>query len=256
MKNISNQWLLSGLALLMVALLRPALADEVHVAVASNFTAPMQKIAADFEKDTGHKVILSLGATGKFYAQIKNGAPFDVLLAADDEIPARLEKDGMGVPGSRFTYAIGTLVLWSPQPGYVDGRGEMLKKGGFRHMAIANPKLAPYGAAAVETLKKLGLMDAVQAKLVQGENITQTYQFIASGNAELGFVALSQVKKESGEIEGSHWQVPKNLYAPIRQDAVLLVKGRGSAAAQQFLKYLRGGQATAIISGYGYNQGN
>ena len=256
MKNISILRVLSALALLMCVLARSAFADEVHVAVASNFTAPMQKIASDFEKDTGHKVILSFGATGKFYAQIKNGAPFDVLLAADDETPARLEKEGMGVPGSRYTYAIGTLVLWSPQRGYVDGSGEVLKKGDFRHLSIANPKLAPYGAAAVETLKQLGLLDAVQAKLVQGENITQTYQFIASGNAELGFVALSQVKRESGAIEGSYWLVPKNLYAPIRQDAVLLVKGRSSAAAQQFLKYLRGGQATAIISGYGYNQGN
>ncbi len=240
----------------LCAQLQPACADEVRIAVAANFTAPMQKIAADFEKDTGHKTVLSFGASGKFYAQISNGAPFEIMLSADDETPAKLEKEGLGVPGSRFTYAIGKLVLWSPRSGLVDGQGAVLKGGGFNHLALANPRLAPYGAAAQETLQHLGVLDSLRPKIVLGENITQAYQFIATGNAELGFVALSQVKKENGEIEGSHWLVPKNLYAPIRQDAVLLVKGKGNIAAQQFMKYLHGSRATAIISGYGYDLGS
>ena len=170
-----------------------ACADEVQVAVAANFTAPMQKIAADFEKDTGHKAQLAFGATGKFYAQIKNGAPFEILLSADDTTPEKLEKEGAGVANSRFTYAIGTLVLWSPKAGFVDDKGEVLSKGEFKHLSIANPKLAPYGQAAIEALTALKLLDAVQPKFVQGENIAQTHQFVATGNAELGFVALSQV---------------------------------------------------------------
>jgi molybdate transport system substrate-binding protein len=231
----------------------PASADEVQVAVAANFTAPMQRIAADFEKDTGHKVVLSSGATGKFYAQIRNGAPFDILLAADDETPAKLEKEGLGVPGSRFTYAIGQLVLWSAKPGFVDDKGEVLNKGDFRHVSIANPKLAPYGAAAVEALAKLGLLSAIQPKFVQGENIAQTHQFIATGNAELGFVALSQVLKDGKLASGSAWVVPASLHTPIRQDAVILANAKDKRAAAALMKYLKGDKAKAVIKSYGYD---
>lgn len=238
--------------LALCAVLRPASAGEVRVAVAANFTAPMERIAARFEQETGYKLAIAYGASGKFYAQISNGAPFEVFLSADDKTPARLEKEGLAVSGSRFTYAMGKLVLWSPKEGVVDSQGAVLKQGRFNHLALANPKLAPYGAAAEEVMQKLGVLDALKSKLVQGENITQAYQFVASGNAELGFVALSQVKKEGVEIKGSHWLVPDILYTPIRQDAVLLAKGKDNAAALKFLKYLRGKPAAAIISGYGY----
>lgn len=238
-------------ALIACALAGGVAAAEVQVAVAANFTAPMQKIAADFEKDTGHKLLLAFGATGKFYAQIKNGAPFEILLAADDTTPTKLGKEGAAVPASQFTYAIGTLVLWSAKPAVVDAAGDVLKKGSFDHIAIANPKLAPYGAAAVETMKALGVADALQPKLVMAENIAQTYQFVASGNALLGFVALSQVLKD-GKIEGSSWVVPADLYQPIRQDAIILDKGKGNAAAEALMKYLKGDKAKAVIKSYGY----
>jgi molybdate transport system substrate-binding protein len=228
-------------------------AAEVQVAVAANFTAPMQSIAAEFEKDTGHKAQLAFGATGKFYSQIRNGAPFQVLLAADDETPAKLEKEGLIQAGSRFTYAIGKLVLWSATPGYVDDRGEMLKKGQFNKMALANPKLAPYGLAAVEVLTKLGVLGAVQPKFVQGENIAQTFQFVSTGNAELGFVALSQVMKDGKIASGSAWVVPANLHTPIRQDAVILANGKGNAVAEVLMNYLKGDKAKAIIKRYGYD---
>lgn len=229
-----------------------AQADLVQVAVAANFTAPMKTIAADFEKDTGHKAQLAFGSTGKFYAQIKNGAPFQMLLAADDETPARMEKEGLVTPGSRFTYAIGTLVLWSARPGFVDGKGEVLGNGGFAHLAIADPKLAPYGAAAMETLTKMGIADKLQAKMVHGENIGQTFQFVKTGNAELGFVALSQVMKDGKLTEGSAWVVPGNMHQPIRQDAAILASGKGNAAAEALMKYLRGPKALAVIKSYGY----
>lgn len=228
-----------------------AYAEEVSVAVAANFTAPAKLIAADFEKDTGHKAVLAFGSTGQFYAQIKNGAPFEVLLAADDETPAKLVRENSAVAGSQFTYAIGKLVLWSAKPAIVDDKGEVLKKGGFDHISVANPKLAPYGAAAVETMKALGVHDALQSKIVTAENITQAYQFIASGNAQLGFVALSQVLKD-GRIEGSSWLVPANLYTQIRQDAVMLEKGKGKPAAEAWLKYLKGDKARAVIKSFGY----
>lgn len=238
--------------LMAIASAGTAAADEVQVAVAANFTAPMQKIAADFEKDTGHKVQLAFGSTGKFYAQIKNGAPFEVLLAADDETPVRLEKEGAAVAGSHFTYAIGRLVLWSAKPGYVDEKGEVLKKGDFKHVSLANPKLAPYGAAAVEALNALKLLDAVQPKFVQAENIAQAHQFIATGNAELGFVALSQVLKDGKVAEGSAWVVPAQLYRPIRQDATVLDKGKGKPAAAALMSYLKGDKARAVIKSCGY----
>jgi molybdate transport system substrate-binding protein len=248
-----SKTVLRWLPALCVALLSaPALAEDVQVAVAANFTAPMKLIAADFEKDTGHKAVLTFGATGKFYAQITNGAPFDVFLAADDETPARLEKEGAAVGGSRFTYATGKLALWSAQPGVVDAQGEVLKKGDFKKIAIAAPKLAPYGAAAVETMNKLGLQAALEPKLVQGESIGQAFSFVSTGNAELGFIALSQVY-EGGKIKsGSAWMVPDNLHSPIRQDAVLLAKAKDSKAAAQLMAYLKTDKARAVIRSFGY----
>lgn len=230
----------------------PAHAAELSVAVAANFTAPMQKIAEAFEKETGHKLVLSYGSTGKFYAQIKNGAPFEVLFAADDETPARLEQEGQSVAGTRFTYAIGKLVLWSKQPGLVDEQGEVLRTGAFERIALADPKLAPYGAAAMQTLRKLGLADALGIKFVQGENIGQAYQFVATQNAPLGFVALSQVFAEGRLTEGSAWMVPETLYEPIRQDAIILARGKDNPAAPELMRYLRGDAAKAIIRSYGY----
>lgn len=229
-----------------------ARAEEVSVAVAANFSAPMQKIAVEFEKATGHKAQLVSGSTGKFYAQIKSGAPFQLLLAADDETPAKLVKEGDGVPGSQFTYAVGKLVLWSPTPGFVDDKGEVLKAGKFAHLALANPKLAPYGFAATETLKALGLADALQSRLVIGESITQAQQFVVSGNAELGFIAFSQIHKDGKLIDGSYWLVPAKHYTPIRQDAVVLAKGKGSAAVEALAGFLKSDKARAIIKSYGY----
>lgn len=228
------------------------LAGDVPVAVASNFTAPMQRIALEFEKDTGHRAVLAFGATGNFYAQIRNGAPFMLLLAADEETPARLEREGHAVAGTRFTYATGRLVLWSAQPGLVDDKGDILAKGSFRHIALANPKLAPYGAAAVETLTRLNLLEQVRPRFVQGENIGQAFQFVATGNAPLGFVALSQVTVNGRIAKGSAWVVPAGLHTPIRQDAALLVPGKGSAAAAALAAYLRSDKSRAIIRSYGY----
>ncbi|WP_124949189.1 molybdate ABC transporter substrate-binding protein [Sulfuriferula thiophila] len=230
-----------------------ASAAEVQVAVASNFTAPMKIIATDFEKTSGHKVALSFGATGKFYAQIRNGAPFDMLLAADDETPARMEQEKLGVTGSRFTYAIGKLVLWSAKPGVVDDKGAVLKTNSFEHIALANPKLAPYGAAAVEVMTKLGLVSMLTPKFVQGENIAQTYQFVSTGNAELGFVALSQVYEDGKLKSGSGWIIPSTMHSPIRQDALLLINGKDNPAAAALLKYLKSDKAKAVIKAYGYD---
>ena len=239
-----------GLALLVA---HGAHAAEVQVAVAANCTAPMQKIAVLFEQDTGHKAVLSFGATGKFYAQIANGAPFGVLLAADDTTPEKIGKEGLGIGATRFTYAIGQLVLWSKQPGYVDAEGKVLAKSDWKHIAIANPKLAPYGLAAMQTLDKLGLTAQVQQRVVTGENIGQTYQFAASGNAPLGFVALSQVMEDGKLREGSAWVVPAGMHEPIRQDAIVLKPGQGNEAAAALMQYLRGDKARAIIKSYGYS---
>ncbi len=229
-----------------------AYAEEIQVAVAANFTEPMKKIAAEFEQASGHKVSLSFGATGKFYAQIKAGAPFQILLAADQETPARLEQEGGAVVGSRFTYAIGKLVLWSAKEAIVDANGDVLHRGGFDHIALANPKLAPYGAAAMETMKSLGVADTLAPKFVQGENIAQTYQFISTGNALLGFVAMSQVYEDGKLKGGSAWIVADKLYSPIKQDAVILEKGKDSVAAKALLAYLRSPQGLRVILAYGY----
>jgi molybdate transport system substrate-binding protein len=225
---------------------------EVSVAVAANFSAPMQKIATAFAQDTGHKLNLSFGSTGKFYAQIKNGAPFQVLLSADDETPFKLEREGFAQSSSRFTYATGRLVLWSKTPGLVDDKGSVLKAGNFERLAIADPKLAPYGAAALQTLSKLGLNGSLSAKLVTGESVGQAYQFVSTGNAALGFVALSQVMANRQIAEGSAWAVPATLHDPLLQDAVLLNPGKGVAAAQALLDYLTADKARGIMRGYGY----
>ena len=229
-----------------------AWADDVQVAVAANFTAPIQAIAKDFEKDTGHKLVAAYGATGQFYAQIKNGAPFEVFLAADDTTPAKLENEGATVKGSRFTYAIGTLALWSAKEGYVDAKGDVLKANQFKHLSIANPKAAPYGLAATQVLDKLKLTDATKDKIVEGQNITQAYQFVSTGNAELGFVALSQIWQDGKLSAGSAWIVPAELHDPIRQDAVILEKGKDNPAAKALVDYLKGPKAAAVIKSYGY----
>lgn len=238
--------------LMLVFCSTPVFADKVQVAVAANFAAPMQAIAAAFEKDSGHKVVLVTGSTGKFYAQIKAGAPFALLLSADDETPRRLEAEGAAVAGSRLTYAVGRLVLWSPKAGVVDDKREVLRRGAFEHLAVANPRLAPYGAAAVEVMARLGVLDSLRAKWVTGENIAQTYQFVSTGNAELGFVALSQVWKDGRISSGSAWIVPSSFHAPLRQDAVLLNPAKEQPAARALLDYLRGEKARAIIRHYGY----
>jgi molybdate transport system substrate-binding protein len=229
-----------------------AQADTVLVAVASNFTKPMTEIAAAFEKATGHSADLSFGSSGKFVSQLENGGPYEVFLSADDKNPMKLEQTGLAVENSRFTYALGTLVLWSATPSLVDDQGQILSKGGFKHLALADPKLAPYGAAAVQVLKNLGVFDKLQHLFVQGENIAQTHQFISTGNAELGFIALSQVI-DNGRIDtGSGWIIPNDRYKPIRQDAVLLKNGAENPAAQALLKFLKSPEALEIIKKYGY----
>lgn len=232
--------------------LAEAQAAEVQVAVAANFAGPFQKIAAVFQAETGHTTKVSVGSTGKFYTQIKEGAPFEVLLAADQETPKKLEDEGLAVKGQTFTYAKGKLVLWSAKAGFVDDKGAVLKKGGFAHLSLANPKVAPYGAAGIETLKAMGVYEQVQAKVVQGDNIAQAFQFVATGNAELGFVALSQVAPPDKPAGGSYWVVPAKLYTPILQDAVLLKKGDNNEAALALLKFLKGDKARLIVKTFGY----
>lgn len=239
-------------SLLAVFAIGTVQADEVQVAVAANFAAPIQAIAADFEKDTGHKLVAAYGATGQFYTQIKNGAPFEVFLSADETTAEKLEKEGDSVKGSRFTYAIGTLALWSAKKGYVDAKGDVLKKNEYQHLSLANPKAAPYGLAATQVLEKLKLTEATKAKIVEGQNITQAYQFVSTGNAELGFVALSQIYKDGKVSSGSAWIVPASLHDPIKQDAVILNKGKDSAAAKALVEYLKGPKAAAVIKSYGY----
>ena len=223
-------------------------AAETNVAVAANFTEAAKEIAAAFKAKTGHEAVLSFGASGQFYTQIAQGAPFQVFLSADDARPKKLLDDGLAVSGSRFTYAIGKLVLWSKTPGLVKGE-ETLKAASFAKLSICNPAAAPYGAAAVEAMKALKIYETLQPKLVEGATITQAYQFVETGNAELGFVALSQL---TGPPTGSRWLVPQELYAPIRQDAVLLKSGAANEAATGFIAFLKGPEARAIIEKYGY----
>ena len=242
--------LAAALGLALAALpAAPACAADVQVAVAANFTQPGQEIAAAFEARTHDHVALSFGSSGQFYTQIAHGAPFEVLLSADAERPAQAEKEGLAVPGTRFTYAVGRLVLFSKTPGLVDGRGAVLGSGSFQKLAIADPALAPYGAAAVQTMTRLGVYDRLKPKLVTGTSINQAFQFVQSGAAELGFVAQSQVIGEAG---GSRWLVPEADHAPIEQQAVLLKTGEGDPAARAFLAFLKGPEARKVIRRFGY----
>jgi molybdate transport system substrate-binding protein len=226
-----------------------AMADEIRIAVASNFAGAIKAAVDQFEADTGHNVTLSFGSTGKHYAQIRNGAPFDAFFAADARRPELLEKEGLAIAGSRFTYAEGKLVLWSPVAAYVDTQGRVLEHGTFRHLALANPKLAPYGVAAREVLMEYRLWEKLERRLVRGENISQAFQFVASGNAELGFVAWSQVKRPGHQVDGSFWDVPAHLYTPIEQQAVLL---NDSGAGRAFMSFMRSEKAIRIIRDHGY----
>ena len=239
------------MTLLMVAAV--AQAETLRIAVAANFVGPLQQLSAVFERNSGTKLLLVPGATRGLYAQIRNGAPFDVLLSADRETPQRLVKEGLALPDSEFTYAVGKLALWSARSGYVDADGRVLGSGDFAHLAIANPETAPYGAAALSVITKLGLQARLRPRLVEGEDIGQTYQFVASGNAELGFVALSSLYR-NGRLSrsGSLWIVPDGLYRPIRQDAVILAHAKDKPAARALMAYLKSASARAIIQFYGY----
>lgn len=226
----------------------PAAADEARIAIAANFTEPAREIAAAFKEKTGHVALLSFGSSGSFMTQIEQAAPFEAFFSADEERPKALEAKGLAVSGQRFTYAVGKLVLWSRADGVVKGE-ETLRAAAFDKVAIANPAAAPYGAAAVETMKALGLYDALKPKIVEGSSIGQAFQFVGTGNAELGFVALSQTIGKGG----SGWNVPQKLYTPIRQDAVLLKTGEANAAARAFLDFVKGPEARSIIEKYGYD---
>lgn len=243
------------LAILLLGVIAPALgmAAEAHIAVAANFAEPIKAVAAVLKKTTGHTLKITLGATGKLVAQIKNGAPFDVLLAADTQTPTRLLADGLALPGSRFTYATGKLVLWSADATKVDAQGDILKTGHFRKLAHAAPKVAPYGAAAVQVIDKLGLTAALAPKLVQGESIGQTFSFVYTGNADLGFVAMSQVLQGGKLKSGSMWVVPQHLYPPIQQDAVVLQRAAANPAAQALMTLLKSPNIKALIRSYGYD---
>ena len=225
----------------------------VLVTVAANFSKPMAEIVSQFEKATGHSVKLSFGSSGKFVSQLENGGPFEVLLSADEKGPEKLEQAGLTVPNTRFVYALGKLVLWSSKPNFVDDKGKILMTSNFKHLALADPKVAPYGAAAIDVLKKMKLLEKLQPLFVQGENIAQTYQFISTANAELGFLALSQVIENGKIVGGSSWIIPDNLHAPIRQGAVLMKKGAENPAARALIDYLKSIPALAIINKYGYD---
>ncbi len=246
MRLIKVFYLLS--LLLAIQPLAARAGDELLVAVASNFIAPMREIATAFEQQTGHKVTLASGSSGKLYAQIRHGAPFDVFLSADDEKPRALEAGGYALPGSRFTYALGWLALWSPNS--TDPKG--LLHGDFARLALANPRLAPYGQAALSTLANLGLLERTRSRWVQGENIAQTYQFVASGNADLAFVALSQLNSQSQP--GGVWRVPSELHAPIRQDAVAISGSTKPILSSELLGFLKSESTAEILSRYGYSR--
>lgn len=240
--------ILLSLLLSLVSVSSESMAD-VRVAVASNFLAPLQQIGRAFTLETGTQVEISSGASGKFFAQIENGAPFDIFLSADQSYPKTLIEKKLAKLGSSFTYAIGSLVLWSADPKLIDADGKVLKELKFKHLAIANPKLAPYGIAAEEALKKMGMIEKVRPLLVMGENVAQTHQFIVSGNAELGLIPLSEALPEKN---GSQWIVPRELYSPIRQDAVILSKAKNVADVKKFFEYLKGKESKAIIKNFGY----
>jgi molybdate transport system substrate-binding protein len=250
---ILKRWALGLACAFMIFVGSPAFAGEVTVAVASNFLNPFKRLAPVFQKQSGHTVRTVSGSTGKLYAQILHGAPFDVFLAADSERPRLLEQSGQAVPTTRFTYAQGKIVLWSADPRRIAADGKsILHRRNFRHLALANPKTAPYGKAAHTALERLNLLESISPTLVQGENISQTFQFVATGNAEVGFVALSQVMDPRLKIQGSQWIVPEHLYDAINQDAVLLVRGQSQPAARALLQFLKSNRARKMIQSYGY----
>jgi molybdate transport system substrate-binding protein len=237
-----------------IALLTSSLtcAAEIRVAVAANFMHTMKEITAVFEKDTGHKVALTQGSTGKLYAQISQGAPFDVFLSADDETPGKLAREGKAIANTQFTYAIGRLVLWSPRTDLVDEGGQVLKTDKFRFLAMANARVAPYGRAAVQTMQKLGVLSLVEPRAVQGESITQTFQFVSTGNAQLGFVALSQIINNGKITPGSAWIVPESMHESLKQDAILLKSAKDATAAIALLNFMQSDKAKKIIAAHGY----
>ena len=245
-------------AALLLCVLMPAAAQadeaaEALVAVATNFGEVVERLEPQFERATGHELRIVTGSTGKLYAQIRNGAPFDALLAADQERPRLLEEESVAVEGSRFTYAIGRLTLWSPDADLIGEDGAaFLRAGDFRRLAMANPALAPYGAAARQTLAALGLLGPLGDRIVLGENIGQAHAMVATGNAELGFVALSYVVSPRNQAPGSRWDVPQSLYTPIRQDAVLLRRAADNPAASAFVDWLNADQARGVIEAFGY----
>jgi molybdate transport system substrate-binding protein len=238
-----------AIACLTLPVIHPAMAEAINIAVASNFAEPIKAIASRYEAQSGQRINLIFGATGKHYAQIKNGAPFAAFFAADTRRPELLEKEGIAIPGSRFTYAVGRIVLWSPKAEYVDSQGKILQQKPFRHIAIANPRLAPYGKAAQEFLQARGLWEGLQDRMVRGENIGQTFQFVRSGSAELGIIAYAQVKRPGHSFEGSLWEIPPSEYTPIAQQAVLL---KDDPVAREFITYIKSPEAVAIILGFGY----
>lgn len=243
-----------GLAVAILAATVPfsmVSAAETTIAVAANFTSAAKRLGAAFEATTGHRVVFSFGSTGQLFTQIGHGAPFDAFLAADVARPARAVTDGLGVPGTRFTYAVGILALWSADPDLIDETPSVLSDPSLRHVAIANPAIAPYGAAAIETMTRLGVLDSVKARLVEGKSISQTYQFVATGNAPVGFVAASQVQNSN---QGSQWRVPEDMHQPLRQDAVLLLRGRNNEAARAFLEFLKSPEAVTMMTELGYQQ--
>ena len=250
MRSVGVLARLSGLIAVVCALnVAPAAAATVQIAVASNFMEPAKEIAATFTAQTGHQANLSFAPSGQIYVQLTHGAPFEIFLSADKERPQQTEKDGFSVNGTRFTYAVGRLVLYSTRPSYVDANGKVLARSDFEHLAIADPAIAPYGLAAVQSLRKLGLYDRLKPKTVQGSSIAQTFQFVQTGAAEIGFVAQSQVINRP---DGSRWIVPATLHSPIDQQAVLLKTGANNPAAKAFMTFLKSQTARAIIRRYGY----
>ena len=246
----SPRWLALVLGIALTLLHGTAQADRVPVALAANFAVPLKELAVAFKTQTGHDLDITAASTGKLYAQIRAGAPFAVLLSADVTTPQKLEAEGKTVAGTRFTYAIGRLALWSPKPGLVDAQGKVLETGQFAHLALANAKLAPYGLAAETVLQGLGVYDRLQAKLVRGENIAQTYQFVSTGAAELGFVAQSQIWQDGKLRAGSAWLIPAVTYPPLRQDGVLL---KDQPAARALLDFLKSASARSLIQRFGYD---
>ena len=245
--------LVSGVLLAFFLLhVSDALAKELRIAVASNFLLPLKALSKNFKESTGHKVVVISGSTGKLYAQIKQGAPFDILLAADSIRPERLEKEGIGVPGSRFTYAVGRLALWSTDSTLpLKNDLQVLNHKNFRYLAIANPKTAPYGKAAEQVLRKKGFWEQIQNRLVRGENISQTFQFVMTGNADIGFIALSQLRKNQGR--GFSWIIPQEWHDPIRQQGILLKRAKTNKAARQFLNFIKSNRIQKQIQSYGYS---